>query len=88
MAKPKVMHALLTESEQPLVAGQEYDTLCGTTWQHQVLSEAEVRERFVCALCHHEQVTELLAAITDLQASYNHHLAMYHVDGSTSDGQG
>lgn len=90
MAKPKVMHALLTEPDAPLVPGREYPTLCDITWEYQPLLSEEVRERFVCALCHQEQMTELLAAITDLQDRYNFHLTTYHHDHiqrSTTDEQ-
>ena len=78
MSTPKVMHALLVEPTEPLEAGKSYLTICGIYWEHQPLTKEEVRERFVCALCHHEQVDELLVAIQDIQTNYNLHLNAYH----------
>ena len=68
MTEPKVMHALKTIPDLPLVPGAWYETLCGTTWEYQRLPEWQVRERFVCAACHEAQIEELRAIINNLVA--------------------
>ena len=64
---PGVMHALLNESDEDvLVPGRLYPTMCGTHWEHQPLTKAEVRTRYVCALCHQAQVETLRTGINFL----------------------
>jgi hypothetical protein len=66
--QPKVMHALKTELAHPLVPGAFYETLCGTSWEHQPIPKEEARTRFVCAACYSAQIEELRRILNNLVA--------------------
>lgn len=65
---PQIMHALKTEPEHPLVPGAIYETLCGIPWEHQPLTAAEQRTRFVCARCHGLTIDEMRRLLNELAA--------------------
>lgn len=75
---PEVVHALRNDLGIPLAPGAYYETMCGTSWQYQPIPEEEMRTRYVCAMCHQAQMTELLAAMADMVDRFNSHLQTLH----------
>jgi hypothetical protein len=80
MPKREPIHALLVEEGHRPVPGALYATLCGTSIEYEAILPETVRTRFVCALCHQEQMRRLATALEDLRERFNHHLEAYHLE--------
>lgn len=77
MSTPKVMH-LIANEPQVRPEGAFFTTLCGLAQEHAILPAAELRTRFICAMCQNQQNLELAKGLESLRTAYNTHLETAH----------